>query len=112
MLEAGHAENALPQTARATVNCRVLPGEPTEEVHQTLVRVLADEQISVTPVTKAIISAPSPLDPQLMRPIEKLVASPSLVMVSGSRAANGWAKAATSPEFDWRTRWRISRVAH
>ena len=32
MLEAGHAENALPQTARATVNCRILPDEPVEEV--------------------------------------------------------------------------------
>src|SRR6059058_3318868 len=29
MLAAGHAENALPQAARATVNCRILPGEPT-----------------------------------------------------------------------------------
>lgn len=73
-LEAGHADNALPQTARATVNCRVLPGEPIEEVRQTLVRVLADEQISVTPTTKATTSAPSPLDPQVMRPIEILVA--------------------------------------
>ena len=73
-LEAGHADNALPQTARATVNCRVLPGEPIEEVRQTLLRVLADGQITVTPTTKATTSAPSPLDPQLMRPIEKLVA--------------------------------------
>ena len=50
MLEGGHAYNALPQTASAVVNCRILPGVPVEEVRQTLVRVLADEQISVTPV--------------------------------------------------------------
>ena len=46
MLEGGHAANALPQTARATVNCRILPGEPVDEVLRTLVRVLADDQIS------------------------------------------------------------------
>ena len=40
--EAGHAFNALPQTARATVNCRVLPGESLDDVQATLVRVLAD----------------------------------------------------------------------
>ena len=39
------AANALPQSARASVNCRILPGEPVEEVQKTLVRVLADDQI-------------------------------------------------------------------
>ena len=40
MLEGGHAVNALPQTARAKVNCRVLPGESVPEVKATLERVL------------------------------------------------------------------------
>ena len=72
MLEGGHAENALPQTARATVNCRVLPGEPVEEVQRTLVRVLADDQISVTPMGTPHLSPASPLDPELMQTIERL----------------------------------------
>ncbi|MGB6845830.1 MAG: M20/M25/M40 family metallo-hydrolase, partial [Candidatus Acidiferrales bacterium] len=46
-LEAGHANNALPQTARANVNCRILPGHSREQVRQDLVRVLADSQIAV-----------------------------------------------------------------
>lgn len=46
-LEAGHANNALPQTARANVNCRILPGHSREEVRQTLVRILADPKIKV-----------------------------------------------------------------
>jgi acetylornithine deacetylase/succinyl-diaminopimelate desuccinylase-like protein len=50
LLEAGHAINALPQSAKASVNRRILPGEPIEEVQRTLVRVLADEQIAVTPI--------------------------------------------------------------
>jgi acetylornithine deacetylase/succinyl-diaminopimelate desuccinylase-like protein len=74
MLEAGHAVNALPQTARATVNCRVLPGEPVEEVQRTLVRVLADPQISVTPIWTHVASAPSPLNPEIMGTIERLSA--------------------------------------
>ncbi len=74
MLGAGHAANALPQTARATVNCRVLPGEPVEEVQKTLVRVLADEQITVTQVGTPTPSPPSPLNPQLLSTIERLSA--------------------------------------
>jgi acetylornithine deacetylase/succinyl-diaminopimelate desuccinylase-like protein len=74
MLEGGHAVNALPQTARASVNCRILPGEPVEEVQRTLVRVLADERISVTPVGTPVPSPPSPLNPEIMREVEKLTA--------------------------------------
>src|SRR4051812_48907289 len=48
MLEGGHAINALPQLATARVNCRMMPGEPVEEVKATLERVLADDQVVVT----------------------------------------------------------------
>ncbi len=43
MLKAGHAENALPQSATATVNCRVFPGVPTAEVEKTLRQVISNE---------------------------------------------------------------------
>ena len=69
-LEGGHAENALPQRARAVVNCRILPGQPAAEVQQTLVKVLADPQLGVTPVGQAHPSPPSPLLPEVMQPIE------------------------------------------
>ena len=71
MLEAGHAENALPQRARATVNCRILPGEPPEDVLATLRRVVADSQIAVTPIAPAKPSPPSPLTPDILRSIEE-----------------------------------------
>jgi acetylornithine deacetylase/succinyl-diaminopimelate desuccinylase-like protein len=74
MLSAGHAVNALPQTARASVNCRILPGEPVEEVQKTLVRVLADDQISLKPTSTPVLSAPSPLNPEIMRAAERLSA--------------------------------------
>ena len=53
MVSAGHAENALPQTARAVVNCRILPGESVDEVARTLRRVVADEQIVITRIGEA-----------------------------------------------------------
>jgi acetylornithine deacetylase/succinyl-diaminopimelate desuccinylase-like protein len=46
-LDAGHANNALPQSAQANVNCRILPGHRREEVWQTLIRVVADSKVDV-----------------------------------------------------------------
>ena len=74
MLEAGHAENALPQLAKATVNCRVLPGQSVDEVRATLIRVLADDRIEVKPRAPAMASPPSPLSPEVFGAIEKLAA--------------------------------------
>jgi len=71
MLEAGHAENALPQSAAATVNCRMVPGENAADLQRTLVRVLADTGITVTPIGVARPSAPSPLTPDVMGAIER-----------------------------------------
>jgi acetylornithine deacetylase/succinyl-diaminopimelate desuccinylase-like protein len=72
MLRAGHAENALPQTARATVNCRILPGEPAEQVRATLARVLADTAITVAPIGAATPSPPSPLTPAILSAVERV----------------------------------------
>ena len=69
-LSGGHAENALPQTATATVNCRMLPGTPSEEVQATLTRVVADTAVKVGVVTAATPSPPSPLTPAIMKPLE------------------------------------------
>ncbi len=46
-LNAGHANNALPQTAKAIVNCRILPGHTPAEIQKQLVRVFADPKVSV-----------------------------------------------------------------
>lgn len=45
MLRAGHAENALPQSATATVNCRIFPGVPVSEVEQVLREVAANDEV-------------------------------------------------------------------
>ena len=74
MVDAGHATNALAQRARATVNCRVLPGESVAAVQETLVRVLADDKIKVTPMGEAVLSPPPPMTPSLMRAVETISA--------------------------------------
>ena len=71
-LDGGHAENALPQTARANINCRILPGHATAEVRHTLVQVLDDDQISVAEVEPAVAAPASPLDPALMQAVETI----------------------------------------
>ncbi len=73
-VEAGHANNALPQTARALVNCRVLPGESVDAVRRAIIRMLADDQISVTPRGEPILGPRSPLNPDVLRIAEKLTA--------------------------------------
>ena len=71
-LEGGHADNALPQMARALVNCRILPQETAADVERTLRRTLADDQITLTPVAVSKPSPPSPLKPEIMQPIEQI----------------------------------------
>lgn len=74
-VEAGHADNALPQTARALVNCRMLPGESPAEVGKALVKVLADEGIAVSALGSPTPSPPSPLRPDVMRAVEQTTAA-------------------------------------
>jgi acetylornithine deacetylase/succinyl-diaminopimelate desuccinylase-like protein len=74
-LIAGHAENALPQRARATINCRVFPGMPVDEVRQTLISVSDMEGLTVTPVKEAMLSDASPLNQEVMGPIKSITES-------------------------------------
>ena len=81
-LDAGHANNALPQTARAIVNCRILPGHTAEEVRLNLIQVMEDPKIAVRYVSDAgeiaeaapnqPSGAPVELRPEVMKPLEKV----------------------------------------
>jgi len=93
MLTGGHARNALPQMARANVNCRIIPGEDPEAVRKTLENVAADPKVSVTIVpikaadgslTPPVGVPPSPLLPEVVEAEEKTVRSlwPGLPVVS------------------------------
>lgn len=74
-LAAGHANNALPQSAQAIVNCRVLPGHTPEEVQQELARLFADPQIEMKradPVPGKKPIAPAPLRADVFKGLERV----------------------------------------
>jgi acetylornithine deacetylase/succinyl-diaminopimelate desuccinylase-like protein len=71
-VDAGHADNALPQRARATVNCRILPDESIDEVQRTLERVVADDAIKITRIGEGVASPMPPLTPTLMNAVEDI----------------------------------------
>lgn len=71
-LSAGHADNALPQSAEAILNCRVFPGDTPEFIRDTLEDVLADPQIELIPLGSGRPSPASPLVPEVMAAVEKL----------------------------------------
>ncbi len=72
MLDAGHAENALPQSAKAVVNCRILPGEDPAKVRDKLMEIFDNEDLTVTPMNETTQSQPTSLDPVVMGPIEAI----------------------------------------
>jgi len=73
LLDAGHASNALPQRARANINCRIFPGVAIEDVRETLRGILADPEISVTTVEPSDrVVLPPPLTAAIMKPIEQV----------------------------------------
>jgi acetylornithine deacetylase/succinyl-diaminopimelate desuccinylase-like protein len=83
LMQAGHAPNALPQSAQANVNCRILPGHSPEEVRQDLIRIFADPQVVIRFVDPATGSAvdgapetrsfsPPPVRRDVMKPLERI----------------------------------------
>jgi len=66
LVNAGHAENALPQRATANVNCRILPVDDPAEVERTLVSALADPAIAVKRVGDVERAPPSPLSDEIV----------------------------------------------
>ena len=92
-LEGGHANNALPQTAAAIVNCRILPGEAPAAIKQKLVDVLADPGIAVSFIDEARPSPPSPLKPDVVQAIESITSAmwPGVIVVPamGTGATDG-----------------------
>jgi len=75
LLAGGHAANALPQRAAATVNCRIFPGHSVEEIGHALESIIGDPDVGVTALAPLRPSPPSPpLDPAVMEPLARLVA--------------------------------------
>ena len=82
-LSAGHANNALPQEAKATVNCRILPGHSPAETQQALIRLVADPQVAVQylDAAGAVVQAPDSKgfptvlpSAEVLRPLQQVAA--------------------------------------
>jgi acetylornithine deacetylase/succinyl-diaminopimelate desuccinylase-like protein len=72
MLSGGHAENALPQTATATVNCRIFPGVAVSEVQAEL-QAIAGDGIEIALLAPANSSDASPLRADVMSAVTRAV---------------------------------------
>jgi acetylornithine deacetylase/succinyl-diaminopimelate desuccinylase-like protein len=73
MMDAGHAANALPQRARATIQCRLIPGVATEEVQAILTRLVADPEVSITTNRGGFPRAkPAPITDRVLGPVQKV----------------------------------------
>ena len=72
MLTGGHADNALPQSASATVNCRIFPGTSVAEVRDSLQQVVGDK-IQVKVLGEPHSSPPSPMREDVMAAVTKAV---------------------------------------
>jgi len=104
VLAAGDAENALPQSARVTVNCRILPDEPVAEVEATLKRVINDEQVTLTRKGAAVLSSPSSIDPDVLQTVARLTAEmwPGVTLnttMSAGYTDNRWLRNAGIPAY-------------
>ena len=73
MLQAGHAENALPQSATATVNCRIFPGVPVEAVENALKHVVENDAVEFKQLDDPTESPISPLRPDVVDAVKKAV---------------------------------------
>ena len=72
VIAGGHAENALPQRARATVQCRMMPNDTADAVEAQLVRVLDDPKIQVTRDAPPIVSPESVATPALLAKVGRV----------------------------------------
>ncbi len=69
-LQAGHAENALPQDAVAIVNCRLVPGDQPADIQKTLARLVADPKVELAPTRPEVSGPASPIPDNILKTIE------------------------------------------
>jgi acetylornithine deacetylase/succinyl-diaminopimelate desuccinylase-like protein len=72
-LEGGHAENALPQSATANINCRIFPGATTVSVQQKLAAISGNPNAEWKVTNEPMASDPSPVNNELFAAIGRAV---------------------------------------
>jgi acetylornithine deacetylase/succinyl-diaminopimelate desuccinylase-like protein len=72
LLQGGTKENALPPSAQATINCRILPEESVSEVQKRLAQAIADRGVAIQPVSDFGLAGASPTDGEVPKAVEKI----------------------------------------
>jgi acetylornithine deacetylase/succinyl-diaminopimelate desuccinylase-like protein len=104
LISGGHANNALPQTAKANINCRMLPDDNSENVLATLKNVINDPQITITRISASTPGPLSPLRKDILAKLDQLTASmcPGVIVtpVMSTGATDGkWLRRAGIPVY-------------
>ncbi|MBB5711499.1 M20/M25/M40 family metallo-hydrolase [Sphingomonas xinjiangensis] len=105
MVTAGHASNALPQRAAATVNCRIFPGTSVEQVQATLTQIVADPEVKVRYVdTGTVASDASPVRADLMQLVRRAVHArfkgvPVVPVMAAGASDSMWFRAKGVPSY-------------
>lgn len=106
MLSGGHAQNALPQSVTANINCRVFPGHSRAEIQAELEKVAADPAAKFTDVTgdQSVASPASPLDPVFVAAARKAVNAawgpvPIIPMQASGASDSMWYRALGVPSY-------------
>lgn len=105
MVNGGHAANALPQRATATVNCRIFPGTTIEAVQATLAKVAGEPAMQIRAIDSGTVASPaSPLAPQLMQAVTAAIRArfPAVAVVpvmSAGATDSMWFRAAGVPSY-------------
>jgi acetylornithine deacetylase/succinyl-diaminopimelate desuccinylase-like protein len=115
MLDGGHADNALPQTAKATVNCRIMPGVDTKAILADLQK-LAGPKVAVTFDESFLgkTTPPSPLRPDVVNAVTKATRHihgpqmPIIPIMSTGASDGSWFRAVGIPVYDVDGSWGIS----
>ena len=103
-LDAGHADNALPQLARATVNCRIVPGSDAAATQHALETAVADPEVHVALVQDDGASSISPINRELLAAIDRLTpkfwkSTPVIPTMSAGATDGRYLRAAGIPTY-------------
>ena len=114
MVDAGHAENALPQRAQATVNCRIMPGVDPKTIEAEL-ETIAGAGVEVTPLPdQGRLTPASPLRPDVVKAYTDAVTAlhgpdmPVIPQMSTGATDGSWFRAAGTPVYGVEGSWGIS----
>ena len=105
MVNAGHAPNALPQRATATVNCRIFPGTTVAEVQAKLAEVVGDPALAIREIPSGTLATPaSPVRPELMQLVARLIHArfpgvPVVPVMSAGASDSMWFRAKGVPSY-------------